>query len=278
MIARFGRGKGSGPEQVKPGLSADQCAEAERLLAAGDLLAALDILLPLAKSGHAVAQRHVGEILLTGVAGANAFAPPLIDAEPATAMKWLTAAATAGDARAQCRLADAYFKGEHLPQSDVDAEGWYRRAATLGLAEAQDMLSWLLAESEGRTPDYAQSRHWAEAAAAQGHPAAMTRLGLFYHNALGVARDSTAAVMWWRKAADLGDADAQAMLGAAHHIGQGVAKDPVLAYAWLRRARRGGSKLAERFIYAVRASLSADQISAAEALSEQALDERTQQP
>ncbi len=53
----------------------------------------------------------------------------------------------------------------------------------------------------------------------------------------------------------LGDADGQAMLGAAHHIGQGVPRDPVTAYAWLMRARWGGSKLAERFISPVFASL-----------------------
>jgi uncharacterized protein len=84
----------------------------------------------------------------------------------------------------------------------------------------------------------------------------MTRIGLFHHNAVGAARDVDAAVSWWRKAAMLGDADGQAMLGAAHHIGQGVPRDPVTAYAWLMRARWGGSKLAERFISPVFASLS----------------------
>lgn len=253
-------------------------ADGERLLAAGNAAAALDVLLPLAKSGNAIAQRHIGEVLLAGIGSDGARQAPLIEADPPTAIKWLTAAASAGDPIAQCRLAELHFKGEHLPQSDTEAEAWYRRAATLGLAEAQDMLSWLLAESDGRAPDYAESRRWAEAAAAQGLAASMTRLGLFHHNALGVPRDSEAAVTWWRRAALLGEADAQAMLGAAHHIGQGVSRDAILAYAWLRRARRGGSKLAERFIYAVRASLTADEIAAAEARAELPLEEEARRP
>jgi hypothetical protein len=133
------------------------------------------------------------------------------------------------------------------------------------------MLSWMLADADARAPDYLESRKWAEAAAAQGHAAAMTRLGNFHHNALGVARNPDAAVRWWRKAALLDEPDAQAMLGAAHHIGQGVPKDAIAAYAWLRRASRGGSKLAERFIYAVRASMSAEDIAAAEARADRPL-------
>jgi hypothetical protein len=129
----------------------------------------------------------------------------------------------------------------------------------------------MLADADARPPDYVEARRWAAAAAAQGSAASMTRLGLFFHNALGVPRDPTAAAGWWRQAALRGDADAMAMLGAAHHIGQGVSKDPVAAYAWLRRARQGGSKLAEPFIYAVRASLSPDEIAAAEARSERPL-------
>lgn len=237
----------------------------------GDVVGALDQLLPLAKAGVAPAQRHVGSILLTGIPGAAEGDAPLVETDPAVAMKWLLAAATAGDVPAQCQVAEAYFKGEHLPQSDVDAEAWYRRAATAGDAVAQDMLSWMLSDADARTPDYAEARRWAEAAAAQGNAASMTRLGLFHHNALGVPRDGDAAVRWWRQAALLGDADGQAMLGAAYQIGQSVPRDPVQAYAWLRRARRGGSKLAERFIYAVRASLSPDQIVAAEALADEPL-------
>jgi hypothetical protein len=57
------------------------------------------------------------------------------------------------------------------------------------------------------------------------------------------------------------------MLGAAHHIGQGVPRDRVKAYAWLMRARWGGSKLAERFLSPVFASLSPAEIEAGKDLA-----------
>ena len=95
--------------------------------------------------------------------------------------------------QSQRDLAEAYLKGEGVPQSDFDAEHWYRRAAEQGDAAAQDMLSWLLANEDGRSPDYSESLKWARAAADQGVAASMTRIGLFHHNALGVAREPAVA-------------------------------------------------------------------------------------
>lgn len=254
--------------RAKPATDAERIAAAESKLATGAPLEALDALLPLAKAGNAVAQRHVGTLLLSGVGeGPDTVIAP----EPGVAIKWLTAAATAGDAPAQLALGNASFKGEHVPQSDAEAMTWYRRAAEQGLADAQDMLSWMLADADARQPDHVEALRWAQAAADQGHAAAMTRIGLFHHHALGVPRAPEVAIDWWRRAAHLGEADAQALLGAAYHLGQGVPRDPVRAYAWLRRARWGGSKLVERYIYAVRASLDADELAEAEAQAERPL-------
>ncbi|MDX2258373.1 MAG: tetratricopeptide repeat protein [Hyphomicrobiaceae bacterium] len=239
-------------------------AEAQALFDIGEYEAAIGLWLPLAQEGFPTAQNAIGMCLIGGLGA---------EADATTGAKWLRAAAAQGDAAACRNLADCYLKGEGVPQTDAEAEAWYRRAAAQGDGTAQDMLSWLLANADGREPDYAESMTWATAAAAQGNAASMTRIGLFHHNALGVPRDAEAAVGWWQKAARLGEPDGQAMLGAAYHIGQGVPRDPVRAYAWLRRARWGKSKLAERFIYAVRASLSEAEIAAAEALAEMLSEE-----
>ena len=81
----------------------------------------------------------------------------------------LTAAAEAGEAGAQYRLAVDHFLGTHPRASDGRALYWYRRAA------------------------------------AQGHVPAQLLLGQMYESGWGVAGDRAEAVRWYRRAAATGD-------------------------------------------------------------------------
>ena len=81
----------------------------------------------------------------------------------------LIAAAEAGDAGAQYRLAVDHFLGTHPRANDGRALYWYRRAAE------------------------------------QGHVPAQLLLGQMYESGWGVASDRAEAVRWYRRAAASGD-------------------------------------------------------------------------
>jgi len=232
---------------------------------AGDYETALGIWEPLARDGHGRAQNNIGACFIDGLG---------VEQNLELAREWLELAAEAGDPVGQRNLARLYLKGLGGPADKARAIELYRLAAEAGDAAAQNMLSYLL--FEGEAADAPEARRWAEAAAAQGVAAAMTRLGLMAHEAhlareIGAPDDSVAAG-WWRKAAEAGDADGAALLGAAHHLGVGVARDRVAAFAWLLRAKTGGSALAERFFDAVRATLSPEELAAAERRVTEATD------
>ncbi len=118
--------------------------------------------------------------------------------------------AEAGDADAQCNLAQAYRLGRGVPQSAASSEQYYERAAR------------------------------------QGHPQAAANLGLilFQNNR------RREAMPWIERAAEAGDARAQYVLGTALFNGDVVARDWPRAYALMSRAAAGGlpqaqSQLAE---------------------------------
>ncbi len=60
------------------------------------------------------------------------------------AVGWYQAAAAAGVASAQFKLANAYFAGAGVPRDPAQALSWYDRAARQGLPEAQHALGLLL--------------------------------------------------------------------------------------------------------------------------------------
>jgi uncharacterized protein len=118
----------------------------------------------------------------------------------------LVAAAEAGDAIAQFRLAEAYREGDNRPQDFEAALQWYR------------------------------------AAAEQGHVNAQNNLGSMYLNGMGTPRDVEEAIRWYRAAADQGQADAELNLGIQYREGEGVPQDEVQAFDWFQRAALSGCK------------------------------------
>lgn len=223
----------------------------------GDYGTAVGVWRPLAEEGLPRAQSNLGACYSEGLG---------VPRDPEEAARWFSLAAEAGDAIGQRNLGTLYFKGEGgVEQDDAAALELYRLAAEQGDAAAQDMLSWMLLEGQGGELDPVEARRWALAAAEQGIATSMTRLGLIAHNALGMDRNAEEAARWWYEAARRGEPDGQAMLGAALHLGAGVARDDRAALIWLLRGEKGGSALSAAFMGAVRAALSPEDASAAEA-------------
>jgi TPR repeat protein len=117
----------------------------------------------------------------------------------------LIAAATAGDAIAQCRMGDLCRTGD-----------------------------------EFTTQDYAAAMRWYRLAAVQNDAGAENDLGAMYHNGLGVPVDTPEAAKWYRLAADKGLSTAQYNLAVLLGWGIGVPMDEPEATDLLHKAAAQG--------------------------------------
>jgi len=164
----------------------------------------------------------------------------------------LTAAAQAGDAGAQFRLA---IDCENKQDYDA-AMPWLQRAAEQGLAEAQYNLGMVLSNVRH---DSAGAEKWFKLAADQGHPAAQYSLGVIYWD----KQNYHEAVPLFRESAQKGDAYSQWMLGRIY-LNPTEGRDLVQAYKWLKLARLQELAPARKDFDACAAQMTAEQIVAAE--------------
>jgi Sel1 repeat len=173
----------------------------------------------------------------------------------------LISSARAGDAEAQYNLGRIYQQGIGVKQNNTEAADWYRRAAEQGHSEAQNSLGLLLVADQR---DYPGAAQWFAMAARQGNADAQYNLGVIYFSGLGV--NYGFAAHWFQLAAQQGHVQAQRDLGKMYERGQGVMPDYVEAYQWLKLAQLQEDEEAGRELKACAASMTPDQIAAAEKL------------
>ena len=89
-----------------------------------------------------------------------------------SAISWYEAAAGAGVASGQFKLANAYLAGSGVARDPVQAQLWYSRAAQQGLAEAQQALGVMLLTGTAGTVDPVEAFKWLYLAERGGHPEA----------------------------------------------------------------------------------------------------------
>jgi len=152
--------------------------------------------------------------------------------EPSAAIEALLKAAEEGDATAQFKLANAYYRGRGVRQDYVEAFKWNRKAAEQGDARAQYSLAYMYDKGEGIAQDDVEAMTWYTKAANQDNSAAQFSLGLKYFEGRGVTQDYVKAFDWFGKAADQGDSSAQFRLGRMYADGRGVSQDYIQAYKW----------------------------------------------
>jgi TPR repeat protein len=173
----------------------------------------------------------------------------------------LISSARAGDAEAQYNLGRIYHHGIGVKQNNTEAADWYRRAAEQGHSDAQNSLGMLLVADQR---DYPGAAQWFALAARQGNADAQYNLGVIYYSGLGVNYEF--AAHWFQLAAQQGHVQAQRDLGKMYERGQGAIPDDVKAYKWLKLAQLRNDKDAENELKACSASMTPDQIAAAEKL------------
>lgn len=81
----------------------------------------------------------------------------------ATALRLWRPLAEQGDAGARRHLGTMYFKGQGVPQDDVEAVKWWRLAAEQGHADAQYNLGVSYAKGKGGLRSRSRREAWGEA-------------------------------------------------------------------------------------------------------------------
>ena len=175
------------------------------------------------------------------------FAAPGVraDATPAGVDPNLFAAATAGDADSQLRLAFLYSRGNGVPQSYSDAAKWLRKAAGQGNIRAESVLGLYYERGLGVPQSDAQAVHWFSQAAVHGDAASEYALGQHYEHGEGVAKDYAQAADWYGRAAEQGNSKAEFNLALLYENGKGLPRDDAVAAGWLGQAASQGNAYAQ---------------------------------
>jgi TPR repeat protein len=128
---------------------------------------ALELLLPLATQGNAVAQYALGLMYNNGEG---------VTKDYQEAAKWFRLAAEQGSVNAQYNLGSMYNNGEGVTKDYQEAAKWYRLAAEQGSVNAQYNLGLMYSNGEGATQNYVRAHMWFSLAASKGNKDAKENL------------------------------------------------------------------------------------------------------
>jgi len=157
------------------------------------------------------------------------------------AVRWYRAAAGQGYAFAQDKLGGLYANGgDGLPQNTGEALRWFGLAVAQGCASAQRNLGVLYVTGNGVSQDPKEAMRLFQLAAAQGDARACFFIGNLYSSGLGVTLDVPEALRWYVKAAELGLAEAQYNVGVMYAKAKGVPQDYEKAFQWFSKGAEQG--------------------------------------
>ena len=176
----------------------------------------------------------------------------------------LTAAANAGNARAELIVGLKYLDGDGVAPNDGEAVKWLARAADAGEPVAQYRLGTMYERGRGVSVDAAKAVRWYQAAANQGSRKSMHNLAVAYAEGTGVKKDFSEASRWFLKAAALGLSDSQFNLAVLYERGLGVPQNLVDAYKWYAIAASQGDQESKTRLAAIAGQLNSDERAAAQ--------------
>ncbi len=130
-----------------------------------------------------------------------------------TALKLWQPLAEQGNAAAQTRLGNLYYKGEGVTQSVAEALRWWRKAADQSEPIAENNVGNFYQNGIGVPRDPAEAMNWYLLAAKHGSVRAMANIGWLYQHGVGGAVNDAEAVKWSKMAAEKGDVQGQRQLG-----------------------------------------------------------------
>jgi TPR repeat protein len=119
---------------------------------------------PLAKTGNAGAQYHLGVLYYNGKG---------VPEDEGKAVQLLTSSARQGNVDAMYQLGNAFTFGSEaarlVQDADAEAASWYFQAAKLGSADAQYSLGLLFLAGKGLSKNEKEATYWMQQAAKNGH-------------------------------------------------------------------------------------------------------------
>lgn len=121
------------------------------------------------KSGVPEAAFALGELAMRSPSSQDKAAD---EAAVRAALAWFDAAARAGVASAQLKLANAYLAGVGVPRDPQQAQSWYNRAANQGLADAQIAFGVFLTNPASGINNPIEGYKWLLLAERSGQPEA----------------------------------------------------------------------------------------------------------
>jgi|GEM_PF-1583740 len=241
-----------------------QMSRAKTAFKQGKFETALNLYLPLAKSGNAIAQTHAGHLYANGQgveqshesavqwfkkAAANSYPPAMaalgwhyleglgVPKDPALALNWNRKAADKNNAEGMNNLGMQYAAGIGVAKDEKTAVQWFKKSAQLGYRVGQFNLAQRFARGTGGLEkSFANAAKWWRKAAEQGFPTAMTNLGFLYSKGQGVPQSDGLALSWYQKAAEQNDPWALNNMGIMYRDGRGVKSSKRKALQWFGRA------------------------------------------
>lgn len=124
-------------EPTRNSSPAQSRADIDAAYARGDYATALQLILPLANEGDAVAQFNLGQMYDNGTG---------VPQDHTEAARWSRKAADQGLAAGQFNIGVSYEKGRGVPRDYSAAANWYRKAADQDFAMAEYNLGILYAQ------------------------------------------------------------------------------------------------------------------------------------
>lgn len=210
-------------EAAAHGLHDAACDLARMHVGDGDPAAALAVLGPAARAGHASAATLAARIAWRSGQTQRY----------AEALAWLEGAREPDDdGGVRFMLALFAFHGVGQDPDVARAADLQEEAAARGNADAMFELYVMTSQGVGRPADEAVALAWCRRAAEAGNLRAMGNLGGFFATGQGVARDPEQALAWYERAAQAGHGRSAATLGVMYATGDCVPRDPVQARSW----------------------------------------------
>jgi TPR repeat protein len=202
----------------------------------GWFLTAFSLALDRARSGDAVAQTLLGELLSRGLG---------VKQDLAAAADWYRLAADRGDAEALYALGRLHLEGRGVKQDFEKAADLFENAAEQGHGVAARELAYLLLQGKGRERDAMLAAAYMRRAAAGGDVDAQYALAGLYVEGVGVVGDPKLAARWFGAAAQGGHVGAQVEYAIQLFNGRGVTRNEALAARWFAEAARADNPLAQ---------------------------------
>jgi TPR repeat protein len=165
-----------------------------------------------------------------------------------TAFEWAQKAANQGVARAQNLLGVLYDHGNGVAADKQAAINWFRKAAAQGQPDGQYNLAMKLRTGEGVAQDLQESERLLLASASQGYRDSEIQLARDYLFGFYGRKDFAAVAIWSRRAALQDSNLARVMLARAYLEGKGLDKSPAVGVRIMRQAAQLGDVDANKWM------------------------------